>query len=139
MKVQLIKESKLTENVNEIKLITLYFRMIQLYFKLVDKLEGGMTVSSWLNFKNVFKNKISEILVKMNVKSKQISEKFKVKLYFYDTCSNSIDLDDFVTKINNKDWNISNFLNQSGVLFNLKIEVDQISDLIQKSKSSKIN
>lgn len=114
------------------KLSTLYLKMIQIYFKLVDKLEVQLTLASWKKFKSLFKNEIRKILKKLN-QLNAISEETSVSLKFFDTCSNGFDLDRFVEDSNKPDdWDISNFLRNSGLVFNLSLNITNIASLVEK-------
>jgi hypothetical protein len=112
--------------------------MIQIYFRLVDKIEVQLTLASWKKFKTVFKNEILKIVGKLN-QLNSASEETSVRLRFFDTCSNGFDLDQYVKQTGKSDdWDISNFLRNSGLVFNLCLDISKIASLVEKDVLSKI-
>jgi hypothetical protein len=106
--------------------------MIQIYFKLVDKIEVQLTLASWKKFKSLFKNEISKIVSKLNQLNPE-SEDTSVSLRFFDTGSNGFDLDDYVKETGKSDdWDISQFLRDSGLVFNLSLNLSKIGSLIEQ-------
>ena len=113
--------------------------MIQLYFKLVDKIETGLTLASWKKFKSLFNSKIEQVLSKVHNK-KSFMENCKVSLRIFDSMSNSFDFDEMVKNHKfEESWSLTDFLNKGGFLFSLELRIDDIESLIEKEATSMLS
>lgn len=115
-------------------------QMLILYFKLVDKIENGLTASSFSKFESLFASKVAGLLSKIqsSVNSKLKSDICSVKIVFYDSLGNGQDLRSFMDR--NKvdaDWSATDFLNQIGGIFSVKLRISDISSIVRKETFSK--
>ena len=115
-------------------------QMLILYFKLVDKIESGLTASSFAKFESLFASKVAGLLSKIqsSVTNKLKSDICSVQIVFYDSFGNGQDLRSFMDR--NKvdaDWSATDFLNQIGGIFSVKLRISEISSIIRKETFSK--
>lgn len=75
---------------NENRLSTYYLKVLQLYFKLVEKLEGNLQYGSVVNFKTMLAKKLAEIDAKSNVPHGDL--KIEVNFRSYDSSGNETNL-----------------------------------------------
>ena len=131
------QESKDTLFPDEMKLSTLYLKMVKVYFRLVDKIEENLNLSSWRKFQVLFQTEIEAILKKL-INVNELQEKAEIGIRFYDSMSNAFDLDEFAKEYGKADdWDVSKFLRDSGVVFNISFQLKNITSLIQKNALSK--
>lgn len=121
------------------KLSTLYMQMVILYFKLVDKIELGLTRSSFEKFQNLFSTKVSTLLSKINNSQKNNTDQCSVQIVFYDALGNGQDLGKFMKRHSiQSDWSVTKFLDQTGGIFSAKLKIERISSIIKPETHCKL-
>jgi len=81
---------------NENRLATYYLKVLQLYFKLVDKLEGNLQYSSIVNFKGMLVKKLAETDEKFGVSGNSL--RVEVNFRAYDALGNETNINEQIAR-----------------------------------------
>jgi hypothetical protein len=120
--------------IDEYKITAYYFKVVQLYFKLIEKLEAGLSYGSLINFKTLLKQKLQEVDSKLNSKLAQGALKpchAEVKINVIDSHGHSQTITELLEKLGltaeeADKFNISQFV-QDKYFLTIEIALEKIS------------